>query len=259
MEIIDLFNAVQTCFPKRYVLSSNRKDISVMKKQKQLKTNRNLFAYIILSIITLGIYSIYFLYRLKKDVNIACAEDGKHTRGIIAMFFLGLITLGIYWIAWEFMLINRMHEYCVRHKQKHYITYGSFLLWQHLPLFGTFIAFHKLCKTANVVMRHYNERDDKDEDDYTIVGGKKSGCHNSYNTNCNNVYYVFPAGPVGPMPTQAAPVAAPANKAPVAAVPPMTPLMPPRPGMAIPQNMVFPMPPAGRMPTPPQPKAEEKK
>ena len=248
-----------------------------MKKVKQLKTNRNLFAYIILSIITLGIYSIYFLYKLKKDINVACAEDGKHTRGVFALILLSIITLGIYSIAWQFMLMNRLQEYCARHNQKYYITFGSYYLWNTVGMLlfglGPFIAFHKLCKTANVVMKHYNNRDDE-EDGYYTVDGKKGGCHNSYNTNCNNVYYVFPAGGMPPMPAapQAAPIAAPAPaaaapaaapKAPATAAPavPMMPPMPFRPGMAMPANMVFPQPPAGRMPMPPQPekKADEKK
>ena len=43
----------------------------------RLKDDRGLASYIILSIITCGIYSYYFIYKMAHDVNIACDGDGE--------------------------------------------------------------------------------------------------------------------------------------------------------------------------------------
>ncbi|MDP2426181.1 MAG: DUF4234 domain-containing protein, partial [bacterium] len=48
----------------------------------RLKEDRSLLLLIILSIITFGIYNLFFIHGLAKDTNIACAEDGKKTAGL---------------------------------------------------------------------------------------------------------------------------------------------------------------------------------
>lgn len=50
----------------------------------RLKDDRGLASYIILSIITCGIYSYYFIYKMAHDVNIACDGDGENTSGLVA-------------------------------------------------------------------------------------------------------------------------------------------------------------------------------
>ena len=130
-----------------------------MKKQRQLKTNRKLFVYLILTLITCGIYSIYFLYALKEDTNVACAEDGRVTKGILPMILLSIVTCGIYGAIWEVKLITRHHEYCVRNGIKDYASFGTYYLWSSLGALlcgiGPFIALHKYFKTVNKVMEHY--------------------------------------------------------------------------------------------------------
>ena len=49
----------------------------------RLKDDRGLASYIILSIITCGIYS-YIHYKMAHDVNIACDGDGENTSGLVA-------------------------------------------------------------------------------------------------------------------------------------------------------------------------------
>lgn len=61
----------------------------------RLKDDRGLASYIILSIITCGIYSYYFIYKMAHDVNIACDGDGENTSGLVAFVLLSLITCGI--------------------------------------------------------------------------------------------------------------------------------------------------------------------
>ena len=40
---------------------------------------RSMFTYIVLSVLTLGIYHIVFWTKLSKDVNALCEGDGKKT------------------------------------------------------------------------------------------------------------------------------------------------------------------------------------
>ena len=47
-----------------------------------LKTDRSLLIYIILTIITCGIYELFFIHNLAKDVNEACRDDSEKTPGI---------------------------------------------------------------------------------------------------------------------------------------------------------------------------------
>jgi hypothetical protein len=53
---------------------------------------RSLVGVILLSIITLGIYGLYWIHKLAKDVNAICAGDGKKTGGLLKCLLLGLIT-----------------------------------------------------------------------------------------------------------------------------------------------------------------------
>ena len=77
----------------------------------QVKTNRSFIGLIILSIITLGIYPLFFWHGYVRDVNTICAGDGKNTRGILAVILLSIITLGIY----GFWLFNKMTAWRVKH------------------------------------------------------------------------------------------------------------------------------------------------
>ena len=60
----------------------------------------------IFSVITCGIYGIYFWYCYGEDVNEFCAEDGKHTPNYIVAWLLSLITCGIYGIYWTYNLAS---------------------------------------------------------------------------------------------------------------------------------------------------------
>ena len=56
-----------------------------------MKTNRGLLKYILLTIITCGIYAIYFEYAFARDMNIVCAGDGKKTRGVLAQIIFSAL------------------------------------------------------------------------------------------------------------------------------------------------------------------------
>lgn len=79
-----------------------------------LPTNRKVWKMVLLGIITLGIYNIIITFAAAKETNIACAEDGKHTRGFWGAIGLSIITLGIYAYVWWWKWINREYNYLER-------------------------------------------------------------------------------------------------------------------------------------------------
>jgi hypothetical protein len=122
---------------------------------------RGLASYILLSIITFGIYGWWRIHILAKDINLMCDGDGKKTRGLLAYLFLGLITLGIYDLVWLYMVGDRLYD-----NAKHYnLTFkeggGTVLLWLlpgALVIVGPFIAMHIIFKNTNALADEYNKK-----------------------------------------------------------------------------------------------------
>lgn len=142
------------------MLLTNNKGEKVMEK---FKTSRGLFLYIILSAITFGIYPLYYMHRVSYELNVTCAEDGKHTRGLIGVFLLSLITFGIYSIIWWYCAANRMEQYGYRNKAYGITINGiKYLLWNTFGtlLFGLgpLIAMYKFIHSHNIVNLSYNNK-----------------------------------------------------------------------------------------------------
>jgi hypothetical protein len=116
---------------------------------------------IILSIITLGIYGLYFIYKLAKDMNTICEGDGKKTRGLLFVIFIGLITFGIYNLFWLYALGDRMQDNGARYGLTIKESGTAILLWDILGSFiiiGPFIALHIIIKNINALGAAYNSK-----------------------------------------------------------------------------------------------------
>ena len=70
-------------------------------RQSNLRTKRSLLKYVLLGLITLGIYDIWQMSEVGETLNlIATRRDGKRTMHYCLMFFLvGWLTLGIGWLV----------------------------------------------------------------------------------------------------------------------------------------------------------------
>lgn len=91
---------------------------------------RNIVVQILLSIITCGIYGIYWFITLTDDV--AEANSNPDFSGVKALVFT-LITCGIYGIYWNYKIGKEMYEA----NQKHGIaTSDNSILYLVLALFG---------------------------------------------------------------------------------------------------------------------------
>lgn len=126
----------------------------------RLKADRSLLAYILLTLITCGIYSWYFIYALARDVNVACAGDGKQTAGLVKFILLSLITCGIYSFIWYYGLGNRLAANAPRYGMNFQENGTTVLLWLFfgslLCGIGPFIALHIIIKNANQLCGAYN-------------------------------------------------------------------------------------------------------
>lgn len=128
----------------------------------RIPTNRSLIAYILLSIITCGIYSYYFIYSIARDVNTMCREDGQKTGGLLAFILLSFVTCGFYGLYWEYKLGNRLAANAPRYGLTFQENGTSVLLWylvgSLLCGIGPWVAMHILIKNTNALAAAYNAR-----------------------------------------------------------------------------------------------------
>lgn len=127
----------------------------------RLTTDRSLLKYILLTIVTCGIYSWFFLHSMAHDTNIACEGDGKTTGGLVKFILLTLVTCGIYAWYWYYTLGNRLAANAPRYGLTFPETGTTVLLWflfgALLCGIGPFIAMNILIKNTNSICAAYNQ------------------------------------------------------------------------------------------------------
>ena len=125
-----------------------------------LKTDRSLLVYILLSIVTCGIYSYYFIYKLAQDLNIACDGDGETTSGLLMFIVLSIVTCGIYSWIWFYKVGNRLASNAPRYGMNFTENGTTVLLWMlfgsMLCGIGPFIAMNIIIKNTNSICAAYN-------------------------------------------------------------------------------------------------------
>lgn len=127
----------------------------------QLKTNRGLLKFILLNLITFGIYSIVIFSSVSNDINVICSRyDGKKTMHYcLLLFIIGPLTLGIAYIVWFHKLSNRIGSELNRRNIAYSFSATDFWLWDVLAsliIVGPFVYTHKLFKAMNVLSENYN-------------------------------------------------------------------------------------------------------
>ena len=128
-----------------------------------LKTNRSLAKYILLSIITFGIYAIVVMSSVSSDINIIASRyDGKKTMHYcLVCFVFSWLTLGIFPLVWYHKISNRIGAELTRRGIDYQIGASTFWLWSVLGcliLVGPFIYIHKLLRAMNLLSEDYNTR-----------------------------------------------------------------------------------------------------
>lgn len=90
-----------------------------------LPTNRRVWVIWLLSLLTFGIYSVIVIFAMSKETNVACAEDGQHTRNFWGAILLTIITFGIYGFVYYYKWANREYNYLNKHTQNGGVIRGG--------------------------------------------------------------------------------------------------------------------------------------
>ena len=117
--------------------------------------------YILLSIVTFGIYHIVFHYGVGADMNtIASRYDGRKTMNYVLLYLLlAPITLGIMFFVWYHSISNRMQTELQRRGIDYNFNAATFWLWHVLGAFiivGPWVYTHKMAKAMNLLAENYN-------------------------------------------------------------------------------------------------------
>ena len=128
----------------------------------QLKTDRSWVKFLLLSIVTLGIYTIVFYYGISSDINTTASRyDGKKTMNYALLFFLiGPLTLYIAQIVWSHKIFNRIGDELKRRGINDVqLSAADYWIWGVLGtlfIVGPLIAVNKLALASNAINENYN-------------------------------------------------------------------------------------------------------
>lgn len=114
--------------------------------------SRNLALCIILTLVTCGIYGIYWFICVNNDSN-AVSNDPKPTSGGMALL-LTIVTCGIYGIYWMYKVGNQLDTAC---QQRGMGTSNRGILYLVLSIFGlSIVSFALMQDTLNKIVEADN-------------------------------------------------------------------------------------------------------
>lgn len=126
----------------------------------QHPTNRGLGKFILLTLITFGIYGMVTWCKMITELNVAASRyDGKRTCPYFAAMMLTTITYGVFAFVWQHNMANRIGAEVRRRGYDYKISASDFWLWGILGSFifvGPFVYCHKLLKGMNLINSSYN-------------------------------------------------------------------------------------------------------
>lgn len=125
-----------------------------------VNNKRSFLKYILLTLITCGVYHWIFMYHLIEDVNLVCDGDGEATPGLLKFLLFTLITLGIYGFYWFYKLGNRLAENAPRFHMQFRERGITILLWMVLGGLayglGMLVAWYLIIRNMNSLAGAYN-------------------------------------------------------------------------------------------------------
>lgn len=119
---------------------------------------RRFWKLLLFTIPTLGIYNIVFWYRFTKDLNEMNREE-KKIKNYILVCILSILTLGIYRMVWIYYLADRIKVTGEQYDRKTHPGAGvTLFFWTfgRFVLFGPLLADFFLIRNMNKVAKEYN-------------------------------------------------------------------------------------------------------
>ena len=127
-----------------------------------LQDDRSFLRLLLLSYVTLGIYSIWHLHHWTKDINAICKDDGKNNEGILLYILFTLLTCGLFPVFWWFKAADRLSRTGVRESVAVDVTGGKVLglYIAGMLTFGVFIwyAQYLVMQATNDLAVNYNSK-----------------------------------------------------------------------------------------------------
>ena len=131
-------------------------------KLPELPTNRKMWKLVLFSILTLGLYAIFFFIPFSFDIDkVAARHDGERTMNYLWAHILAVFTYSIVLDVWHFQIARRIEDALSERDIDYDFGTKDFWLWFILGSFilvGPFIYYHKLCTAMNHLCKAYNEK-----------------------------------------------------------------------------------------------------
>lgn len=116
----------------------------------EVKQNRSLLLYVLLSFVTFSVYHFYFMDLWAKDVNILCEKDGKHTVGVEKMMLFSVLTFGVYKYVWLAEIVDRICDNAAEYDVEVRQDSETFFVWMILvPVLGYLVAMYRAIRDTN--------------------------------------------------------------------------------------------------------------
>lgn len=127
-----------------------------------LKTNRSLIKFLLLSMVTFGIYGLIAMCEMVNALNlIATKYDGKNTSNYVLALILTPFTFGIYGLIWFHLYSNRIGDELKRRGIG--LSFSSKTLWGWgiigaIIYIGPIVYIYKLIQAINILCVDFNQR-----------------------------------------------------------------------------------------------------
>lgn len=178
---------------------------------RRVKDDRDFGTYLLFSILTCGIYSIFFFYYLIEDLNTVCepvegADENQKSPNYILVLILGILTCGIYTLFWLYKQGNRIQSTGRKYGLDISENGTTLLLWPLLGILvcgvgsfiGSLVSYYYFITNINKLCKAYNRRldgmDAQGMDSYRNYDEpnryeNRAYLDNSYQNNYNNQNY----------------------------------------------------------------------
>lgn len=120
---------------------------------------RSIAKYILLNIITLGIYGIFFWYKWTKDVNAICEGDEKDSANYLLVLILDVFSFGINILVWNYQMAERLYQKAADYGVE--IKHGGLfvMLCKFLPLVSSILKISYINKFVDAYNAKVAEED----------------------------------------------------------------------------------------------------
>lgn len=142
-------------------------DEEVKYEAPKLQTNRNVWKFIILNILTFGIYGIIFFIPFSFDLDkIAPKRDGTKTMNYLFAYILSYITLSVVMMVWFHHITERVEEALREREIDYEFGTGDFWGWYFFGSFilvGPYVYLYKLISAMNLLCEDYNKENEQNK------------------------------------------------------------------------------------------------